>query len=161
MQQRFEQPKQLFEKVLSAACREVEASQAALYVAGSQDEKRIIRLVAGYAFSQPESHTVVYEFGEGLAGQAAKEGKIISIQNVPQGYITVLSGLGKASPNALLLIPIQHEDHLVGLLEVASFHSFTATEEKLLLHTGSLLGTHLAALSQAMEIESTQGLTEA
>jgi hypothetical protein len=144
MGQPFAKPESFFEKVLSLACKELEASQAALYAATTHDDKRVIRLVSGYALSLPESQTLVYEFGEGLAGQVAKEGKSISISNVPQGYITVLSGLGSASPNALAIVPVQSADQVVGVLEIASFRPFSRSDENYLQALAGTLGERLS-----------------
>ena len=144
MGQPFAKPEVFFEKVLSLACQELEASQAALYAATTHDEKRVIRLVSGYALSLPESQTLVYEFGEGLAGQVAKEGKSINITNVPQGYITVLSGLGSASPNALAIVPVHLSDQVVGVLEIASFRPFSRGDENYLQALAGTLGERLS-----------------
>jgi transcriptional regulator with GAF, ATPase, and Fis domain len=144
MGQPFAKPEVFFEKVLSLACKELEASQAALYAATTHDDKRVIRLVSGYALSLPESQTLVYEFGEGLAGQVAKEGKSINVSNVPQGYITVLSGLGSASPNALAIVPVQLADQVVGVLEIASFRPFSPSDESYLQALAGTLGERLS-----------------
>ena len=144
MGQPFAKPEVFFEKVLSLACKELEASQAALYAATTHDEKRVIRLVSGYALSLPESQTLVYEFGEGLAGQVAKEGKSINITNVPQGYITVLSGLGSASPNALAIVPVQSAEQVVGVLEIASFRPFSRSDENYLQALAGSLSERLS-----------------
>ncbi len=142
--QTFPKPEIFFEKALSIACKELEASQAAVYIATTRDDKRVIRLVSGYALSLPESQTLIYEFGEGLAGQVAKEGTCINISNVPQGYITVLSGLGSASPNALVIVPVQFEGKVVGVLEVASFQKFSAGDENYLQALAGLLAERLS-----------------
>jgi len=93
---------------------------------------------------------LVYEFGEGLAGQVAKEGKSINITNVPQGYITVLSGLGSASPNALAIVPVQSADQVVGVLEVASFRPFSRSDENYLQ---ALAGTLSERLSREANVK--------
>ena len=144
MGQPFAKPEVFFEKVLSLACKELEASPAALYAATTHEDKRVIRLVSGYALSLPESQTLVYEFGEGLAGQVAKEGKSINITNVPQGYITVLSGLGSASPNALAIVPVQLTDQVVGVLEIASFRPCIRSDEQYLQALADTLGERLS-----------------
>ncbi len=139
----FPKPNLFYEKVLSVVCDELEACQAAIYAATSIDSKRAIRLLTGYALSLPESRTVMYEFGEGLAGQVAKEGKSVNIRNVPEGYITVLSGLGNASPNALFIVPVWFNDQVAGVLEVASFREFSQADQSYLQAVAGLLGERL------------------
>lgn len=111
----------LAEKALSLICNEIEACQAALYLSDKKDSKNIISLHASYAFVLPESQQLTYEFGEGLAGQVAKEKKMVYISDIPDGYIKILSGLGTSSPNFLLIVPLVHGDALVGVAEIASF----------------------------------------
>lgn len=113
--------KQLAEKALSSISNEVEACQAALYLHKKEAGKNIISLHASYAFVIPESQQLSYEFGEGLAGQVAKEGKPIYISDIPDGYIKILSGLGGSSPKFLMISPLKYKDKVVGVCEIASF----------------------------------------
>ncbi len=110
--------------VLNKICNHIEAVQGALYVASSDEKSRYIELIAAYAYHRPESEIVRYEFGEGLAGQVAKEGKLVNINEVPSGYIKVISGLGNTSPNNLLIIPLKKGDVVIGVAEIASFKEF-------------------------------------
>jgi GAF domain-containing protein len=43
---------------------------------------------------------------------------------VPQGYLSITSGLGEASPSSLVIIPMIANGQVEGLLELASFHLF-------------------------------------
>jgi putative methionine-R-sulfoxide reductase with GAF domain len=114
-------PKKKAEKILSLLADKVEASQAAYYTAAKQDGKNMITLFAAYAFVLPESQTVSYEFGEGLAGQVAKEQKLINISDIPEGYITILSGLGESKPAHLIISPVLQDKQLLGVAEIAFF----------------------------------------
>jgi putative methionine-R-sulfoxide reductase with GAF domain len=131
------------EKLLSYLANQLEASQAALYIAEKKDNKNIISLFASYAFVLPESQTVSYEFGEGLAGQVAKEQKLINISDIPKGYIKILSGLGEANPAHLILCPIMKDKKLLGVAEIASFKAFKKTHETLVEKSLDLLANDL------------------
>jgi putative methionine-R-sulfoxide reductase with GAF domain len=122
-------PKKKAEKLLSLISEKIEASQAALYLSEKKAGKNMISLFAGYAFVLPESQTVSYEFGEGLAGQVAKEKKLINISDVPEGYITILSGLGESKPAHLIILPVMKGDSLIGVAEVASFKEIKKDQE--------------------------------
>lgn len=131
------------EKLLSFLADQLEASQAAIYVADKEGKKNIIKLFAAYAFVLPESQTVSYEFGEGLAGQVAKEQKLINISDVPEGYIKILSGLGEANPAHLILCPIMKDKKLLGVAEIASFKAFTKSHETLVEKSLALISNDL------------------
>lgn len=118
-----------FRKALSLVCKELEASQAAAYVAVEDEDIHYIELLASFAYHVPEGERVRYRFGEGLAGQVAKEGHLVNVKAVPEGYIRVLSGLGSATPGHLLILPVKEGDQLLGVVEIASFHAFRPAHE--------------------------------
>ena len=124
--------KKKYEKLLSKLCMKIEASQGILYEVKKEKSKRYIEMLTSFAFSLPESETLSYEFGEGLAGQVAKEGKKINIENIPEGYINIISGLGSASPNHLVIYPIVVDKNVVAIAEIASFKKITEADEKLI-----------------------------
>ena len=61
----------------------------------------------GYALSIGESTVIKYEIGEGLIGQSAASGNTLYVDDVPDGYIKIVSGLGSASPQHLLIVPVK------------------------------------------------------
>lgn len=135
-----------FNDALSLICNELEASQAAAYFATEEKDHHYIQLFAAYAYPIPESEVVRFEYGEGLAGQVAKEKKVINIDDVPEGYIRILSGLGSASPTNLIIIPaLNHENDLLAVAEIASFKPFTEADEEVLTQVFNDLGGLLEA----------------
>ncbi|HBH21960.1 MAG TPA: hypothetical protein DDY13_00915 [Cytophagales bacterium] len=142
--------------LLSSICNEVEASQAVLYDVEEEEGKRYIKMSAAYAYSMPESEKLKFEFGEGLAGQVAKEGKKVNIQDVPDGYITILSGLGSSSPNHLIITPIKVDDKVIAVAEIASFKEFKEADEKLIDAALALLVTEKPKTSKESEAGKTK-----
>lgn len=142
--------KVILEKVLNDICNELEACQGALYVTRQQEHIRILELEASYAYFFAESKKISYEFGDGLIGQVAKEGKTININSIPEGYITIISGLGSASPNHLIVIPLLFENHVHGVLELASFKKITKADEQFLNELAGVLAKNLAGQNQVM-----------
>jgi hypothetical protein len=124
--------KKRYEKILSKLCMKIEASQGIFYTVKKEKNKRYIDMLTSFAFNVPDSETLTYEFGEGLAGQVAKEGKKINVDNIPEGYINILSGLGSASPNHLLIYPVKDGEKVVAIAEIASFKEITVSDEKLI-----------------------------
>ncbi len=127
-----------FEKILSALCKKIEASQGIVYQVQQEKNKRFIELFATFAHAIPDSETLRYEFGEGLSGQVAKEGKKINVKDVPQGYITIISGLGVASPNHLAILPIMVSGKVAYVVEIASFQEISTSDEVLIAEVFSI-----------------------
>lgn len=113
-----------------------------------EEKNQILTLQSGYAFKETGSHPTTFRLGEGLVGQAAEEKRVIIIQDVPEDYIKVTSGLGEAGPQVIVISPLLFGSSLKGVIEIAS--------------TGSISDLHLAYLEQAapilaINLETTQG----
>lgn len=113
--------KDTLQLALHAICKQLEAGQGALYRVVEEESKRKVELKSGYALSIGESTIIKYEFGEGLIGQSAASGNTLYLDDVPEGYVKIVSGLGSASPKYLLIVPIKQQGQVLGILELASF----------------------------------------
>lgn len=118
--------KEIGERLINTICKTLEASQGIFYLREPSDDdgEDYLKVVAGYAYYKREDGTLTYRFGEGLAGQAAKSQQMITINHIPEGYITIVSGLGESSPNKLLLIPVVYQQRTLAVMEIASFKEF-------------------------------------
>ena len=63
-----------------------------------------------------------FSMGEGLNGQTAQNGKPMIIQEIPEEYFDVISGLGRTKPKFIYLLPIMKNEECVALIELASLH---------------------------------------
>lgn len=130
------------EALLANVAKTAEIVQGQLYLKNSQTD--VFSFKAGYAFFS-ETTPPEYREGETLAGQVAKNQKLINIDNIPEGYITILSGLGKGSPKHLIIAPIiSTENTTIGIIELASFKPFTSEHEELFSQLGRKLGEILS-----------------
>jgi GAF domain len=127
---------------LKVMCRQLEAGQGALYEVKQQDGARWVELTGGYALSIGESTTIKFDWGEGLIGQAAAEGKTLYIDEVPEGYMKIASGLGMASPRYLFIVPILNEGKTNGVLEVSTFKSMSENQRKFVQEVAQVLSTN-------------------
>ncbi|CAI2718629.1 hybrid sensor histidine kinase/response regulator [Nitrospina watsonii] len=110
----------LAQNTISYLAETLNAQVGAIYL--KQDDE--FKLTGTYAFSKRKSISSAYKMGEGLIGQAALEKDIITITNIPDDYIRVVSGLGDQAPTMILVAPLIHEDQVKGVLELASVHTF-------------------------------------
>lgn len=72
-----------------------------------------------------------FKLGETLAGQVAKDQKILNLNDLPNDYLSVASGLGNASPRNLLIVPIVFNNQTIGIIELATFIPFNINDEKI------------------------------
>jgi hypothetical protein len=116
-------------KCLSTLAREKEISQGAFFVADEREGKKVIRFVSGFASPDPEEMQNILEIGEGFPGQVAKDGRLMNISDIPEGYLEIQTGLGKSSPVSLLVFPVKHEENVLAVIEVSSFRRFSKDDE--------------------------------
>ena len=132
------------QSTLQAICKQLEAGQGALYRIIEEGGKRRIELKLGYALSIGESTVIKYEIGEGLIGQAAASGNTLYVDDVPDGYIKIVSGLGSASPRHLLIVPVKKNNQVLGIIELASFTEVSEDQRKFVEEAGQLLAEKIS-----------------
>ncbi|KAK1178291.1 HAMP domain-containing protein [Streptomyces sp. NBS 14/10] len=85
-----------------------------------------LEFIAGYGTNPDKGQLPKREAaGRGLIAQAAVEKKRILVTDVPPDFITIDSGLGSAHPASVVILPIQYEDQVLGVIELASFSRFS------------------------------------
>jgi len=136
--------KEINQDFLHAVCKSIEAGQGAFYEVKEEDNKRKVELTNGYALSLSESTSITYEFGEGLIGQAAAEGRTLYVDDIPEGYIKIISGLGSASPRYLLIVPVKNQNGVLGVVEIAAFNDISEDKRKFVEEAAQLLEEKVA-----------------
>jgi signal transduction histidine kinase/CheY-like chemotaxis protein/HAMP domain-containing protein len=107
---------------------------------------RRLRLIAGYGVSADKDAPIQYRIGQSLIGQVAKSKRPIVVDEIPQGYIRISSGLGEATPTNLAIMPIMFEDQVLGVVELASFTKFTPIKVAFLEQLAETLGISVNAI---------------
>jgi PAS domain-containing protein len=81
-------------------------------------------LYAVFAFGHQRFHKRTLGIDEGMIGACAMEKHTIIINDVPDNYTEIGSGLGHAKPKALMFVPLIYNDNLYGVMEFAAFVTF-------------------------------------
>lgn len=121
--------KELAQNIISNLVTYVDANQGGLFLYNdSNPEDVYLELIATYAYNQErEIERKVYP-GEGLVGMCVMEKYTIHRTEIPENYINITSGLGDATPTALLIVPLKLHEEIFGVIELASFKDFTDFE---------------------------------
>jgi signal transduction histidine kinase/CheY-like chemotaxis protein/HAMP domain-containing protein len=121
---------------------------------GGEEEERELRLVASYG-STPEGPAPSDRFalGHGLIGQAAVEAKPILVEDVPEDYIKVASGLGSAPPRNIIVLPVVFEEQVLGVIELASLQKISEINRAFLEQITETIGVVLNTIRANMRTE--------
>lgn len=142
----------------------VNAQYAVLYVRDGQADSQRLLKAGTYGYDAEDMQSKTIEFGEGLVGQSALENKAIELRHVPDHYIQIGSGLGQAKPAELTIMPISHEGHVLGVLELATFLSYSPLQKDFLQEILRDIGTVMNSIYIHMQVSNllkeSQTLTE-
>jgi HAMP domain-containing protein/signal transduction histidine kinase/CheY-like chemotaxis protein len=129
-------------RILSELAQVVNAHYGAFYILKQDDEPATtkLKLFAAYAYKEDKNIPQEFKIGEGLVGQCAFEKERILIKNIPNNYIKVSSGLGKAKPNNLIILPVLFENDVKAVIELASLDEFSETHQDFLSQLTESIG---------------------
>jgi PAS domain S-box-containing protein len=125
--------KQLGQKIITGLARYLQASQGAVFILNEEDPQQIyLELLASYALDEArfENKKIIIQdnFAEGLVGQAFLERDTIFLTEVPSEYLNIASGLGASNPSSILIVPLELNNRIEGIIEIASLHKLESHE---------------------------------
>ncbi|MGV9248184.1 HAMP domain-containing protein [Streptomyces sp. NPDC003710] len=121
----------------------VSAQYGAFYLAEDTERGPELRLVGSYGFPDEEERPTRIPVGRSLVGQAARSRRAIGVEDLPPGYVTISSGLGRIVPSALVVLPIVVEEQVLGVIELASVNRFTQIHQDFLGQLMPTIGVNL------------------
>ncbi len=125
------------------------------------EERRILELAGSYGFRHRRHIAPTYQLGEGLVGECARERKPIVLEEVPEDYIRIQSGLGEAVPRTIQLLPIIAHEQLLGVLELGTFGRFSGRDLRFIDELMPLVALSLENLLRAVGTEALLQRTQA
>ncbi len=121
--------KTVAQRILSELAQVVTAHYGAFYILNQDEEMQNVKLnlFSAYGYKSDKNVPTEFSIGEGLVGQVAFEKERIILSNVPSNYIKITSGLGKAKPANLIILPVLFENKVKAVIELASLDEFSET----------------------------------
>lgn len=84
-------------------------------------EKKYLNLTASYAYHSQKYIDKQVLLGQGLIGQAWVERNTIYLKDIPKDYATITSGMGEATPTCIVIVPLQVNNEVLGVIELGAF----------------------------------------
>ncbi|MBB5408370.1 signal transduction histidine kinase/DNA-binding response OmpR family regulator/CHASE3 domain sensor protein [Paraburkholderia sp. HC6.4b] len=123
----------------------LDALVAALYVRDRQSGT--LRRIAAYGYSRDSEQTAALSFEEGetLVGQAARSRRTLVLRDVPADYVRVVSATGSGAPRNLLILPIDNDGQVNGVVEMGFLREVTPRDEEFMELIRHSMGNFLEA----------------
>jgi signal transduction histidine kinase/CheY-like chemotaxis protein/HAMP domain-containing protein len=128
---------ELGRRALTYLARYTDAADGFAYAA---DEQGQLDLLEGYAFEQGALSSRSFRPGEGIVGQAARDGEMRVLSDMPPGYVSVTSGLGGTGRCHLLVVPCSFEGRCMGVLEFGFLEPPSSQSLELMRRVRDLIG---------------------
>jgi len=144
--QSAEQPGDFGRLLLSKLVPLVGGGCGAFYLLHESDGR--FHFTSGYGYEAAADNDRTLGFGEGLAGQAALERKLIVLSDIPADYVRISSGLGHSPPKMLALVPIGIQQRVLAIVELASFSTLSEQQRALLEEAANMLALKLEVLQR-------------
>jgi PAS domain S-box-containing protein len=143
--QRVESVQAFGERLLSEAVPLLGGAAAAFYIFESESGR--LRRAASYGLAEGGAAESI-AIGEGLVGECVRQQAPITITNIPPSYLRIASALGSAPPVQTTAWPIVSLNSVLGVLELASFHELSSSENALIRELMPVLALNLEVLSR-------------
>jgi len=131
----------------------VGAKYGVIYLLEGEDEQKYLKKLAAYAFDSTQIDSPDFPLGEGLVGQCALENKEIRLAQIPDNYIKITSGLGAVAPKNILILPVQFNQQVLAVVELASLEEFSPLQMELLHRVLNIMGTTINRIANYMQVE--------
>ncbi|HEY1021937.1 MAG TPA: ATP-binding protein, partial [Flavisolibacter sp.] len=123
-----------------------------------------LRYEAGYAVSNLAAVPKEVAFGETLIGQAAVTKSPLVLENVPDAFLQIRSGLGASQPRHTLVMPLFADGVVEGVLELSSLNRISDVKVEFLREAATDLAIALRSTRSKMQLqllfEQTQAQSE-
>jgi len=111
--------------IISNLVKYLGANQGGMFIVNDDEKEDIkLELYAAYAYERKKYMKKTVQKGEGIVGTCYLEKKTIFMVDIPDSYLHITSGLGKANPRCLLVVPLKMNEEIFGIIEIASFKRF-------------------------------------
>ena len=141
--------------IISNLVKYVGAIQGAIYFTNEEDPDNIkLELSACYAYEKQKLIEQTFSVDDGLLGRAYHENRVINLTDLPPGYIKIVSGLGDAQPNNLIIVPLIFNQKNSGMLELASFKVFEEYQVTFLSRIAESIASAISGLKISERTET-------
>jgi PAS domain S-box-containing protein len=133
---------QEFAGVLNHLANNIGAIQIALYRVEVEADRRTLRLHAHVGYT-PQQEQRQLDAESNMAQRVLLAEEILHVTDVPRHYLQISSALMAGPPAELVVLPVKHNNNVLGVLEAAGFGHFDLHVQQALARISDNLGQAL------------------
>jgi len=154
----------LGDAILSELISYTSANMGCIYVPIENDGSLQLKLIAFNAYDQKKFFNETIEIGDGIIGQTFVEKKTTYLREIPEEYAHVKTGTGSSMPKTVIIVPLQVNEEVYGVLEMASLDEFSQDQIGFIESVGETIAGTIYNVKNAEQtkilLEDSQQLTE-
>ena len=139
--------------LLSELAPLVEAQHGVIYQVEGDGPADGLKLLSAYADGAANGHADRLRLGEGLIGQCARDARLLFITEIPSDVAPITSGLFRAPPRHVIVLPVLFEGQVKAVIELASLGAFTDLQMSFLEQLTNSIGIVLNSIEATMQTE--------
>ncbi|AIR91164.1 response regulator [Pseudomonas cremoricolorata] len=97
---------------------------------------------------------------DGLLAQAVQQSKVIRLDDLPEGFHRLSSGLGSGLPRSAMLVPASHDGDVNGVIELGFLRPLQPRDEELLERLAGNLGTSIESARYRQRLQEVLAQTQ-
>jgi HAMP domain-containing protein/CheY-like chemotaxis protein/signal transduction histidine kinase len=117
------------------------------------EPEQSLRLLSGFADGEGRGHPERLRPGEGLIGQCAMDMRRLLISEMPSNVVPITSGLFRAAPRNIIVLPVLFEGQVKAVIELASLGAFSNLQISFLEQLTAGIGIVLNSIEATMQTE--------
>ena len=141
---------ELGDGVLDFYARYVGAQAGAIFAGDDGD----YRLAAKFGVPPDAAITERFAAREGLLGRVVDTGAAVLVRDVPDGYLTIGSALGRSKPAHLLIVPLLAEGAVAGVMELGFLNPVDPQVLELLEKAAPAIGVAMRSAQYRSELRA-------
>ena len=102
-----------------------------------------------------------FKLGEGLAGQASVDKRLVHVADAPESYLTVGSGTGRSKPRHIIVAPALADGDVQGVVELGFLRDLDKTDLDALARVSEMVGGALRSARDRSKLEELLAETQA
>lgn len=139
-----EDTEELYFTIIRKLVNYLKANQGGIFLLTEEEgEEAAIELAATYAYDRKKFVEKRLSLGEGMVGQCVLEADTIYLEEIPENYVRITSGLGDATPTSILIVPLKLNEEVLGVVELASFNRFKKHEIEFVEKVGESIASFI------------------